>query len=133
MNPIRLAGCVITDQKGNILLLHRNTPQLVQWELPGGKIEQDETAHAAAKREVYEELGIKVAVGKYLGAKEFIDAGVRFHYSWYAASVVSGKPTVMEPEKFNDVRYVALDEIRKNPALFSVNLHNFLAIISTRA
>ena len=36
---MRLAGCVITDSDGNILLVHRSTPKRTQWEIPGGKLE----------------------------------------------------------------------------------------------
>ncbi len=34
---INLAGGILKDNKGRILLIHRNTLKLKQWELPGGK------------------------------------------------------------------------------------------------
>lgn len=37
-----LAGCVIQDQTGKILLMHRVTPERVQWETPGGMIDPGE-------------------------------------------------------------------------------------------
>ena len=42
MKKIELAGAIILDKDNRILLIHRNTPELKQWELPGGKLEKDE-------------------------------------------------------------------------------------------
>src|ERR1700728_1571336 len=65
-----LAGCVLLDQWGRILLLHRRDP-CEQWELPGGKIEPGEAADVAACREVREELGVVVGDTKELGSARF--------------------------------------------------------------
>jgi len=42
LRKLQLAGCVIENNEGKILLLHRNTPERQQWETPGGKIEPNE-------------------------------------------------------------------------------------------
>lgn len=49
MSRITLAGCVILDEKGGLLLMHRNTPKRVQWELPGGKVEAGEEPEQTAE------------------------------------------------------------------------------------
>ena len=51
---IQLAGCLIMDKRGKVLLLHRNTPDRQQWETPGGKVDQDEEAPITAQRETKE-------------------------------------------------------------------------------
>jgi 8-oxo-dGTP diphosphatase len=38
------------------------------WELPGGKIEPNETPEACLKRELKEEFGIDVTIGEYIGS-----------------------------------------------------------------
>ena len=131
MSVVYLAGCVIRDQQSRILLLHRNTPQLTQWELPGGKIEQGETASAAAIREVEEELGVKVRIEKYLGSGKFIHDETNFDYAWYSAIILKGKPSVMETETFDDLRYFSLKDLQDNHHIISINVQNFLAMMKT--
>lgn len=39
---IELAGALIINKEG-LLLMHRNTENRAQWELPGGKVEKGDT------------------------------------------------------------------------------------------
>ncbi len=126
---VQLSGCVIKDKNGNILLLHRNIPKRQQWEIPGGKVEVGETLEQAAAREIKEELGIDVKVNSIMGAQEFIDNNSKFHYTWFAAEIVSGNPAVMEPEAFDDVRYFSLQNMRANQDILSINVRNFLDML----
>ena len=57
MNPLSCA-CLV-DQRGGTLLLVR-VRENEHWYLPGGKIEQRETAESALQRELQEELGINL-------------------------------------------------------------------------
>ncbi|MBX0358329.1 NUDIX hydrolase [Halobacillus sp. Nhm2S1] len=59
--PIILVGSVviIIDEKGRILLQERTSPQGV-WGLPGGLMELGESTEQVAKREAFEETGLKV-------------------------------------------------------------------------
>jgi 8-oxo-dGTP diphosphatase len=57
------AAVIIEDRGGNVLLLLRGPTDRwmpLRWNLPGGKIEPDETAAQAAAREVREEAGLHV-------------------------------------------------------------------------
>ncbi len=45
------------------------------WVLPKGKLNRDETAIAAAKREVIEETGHDVAIQEYLGSLTYVTSG----------------------------------------------------------
>lgn len=62
---IEVVAGVIRDHRGRILLARRTEGRDLAglWEFPGGKHEPDETAEAALKRELHEELGIDIEIG----------------------------------------------------------------------
>jgi 8-oxo-dGTP diphosphatase len=59
-----VAGMIVRD--GTILLTQRRAdqPLPLRWELPGGKIESGESPVVALARELREELGVRVEVGR---------------------------------------------------------------------
>jgi 8-oxo-dGTP diphosphatase len=108
---IQLAGCVMLDDYGRILLLHRNTPKRTQWELPGGKVEPDELPEQAAVREIDEELGVKVRLVKVLGFGEFEEGDNEYHYVWFQAVVTEADPMLNETDTFDDLDYFELEDL----------------------
>ena len=58
------AGVVCRDGQGRVLLV-RPTYKTT-WEVPGGVVEADESPAAAASREVREELGVELSIGRLL-------------------------------------------------------------------
>jgi 8-oxo-dGTP diphosphatase len=129
---IKLAGCVITDKNDRILLLHRNNGKYMQWEIPGGKIDEDESAEAAAVREVKEELGVDVIIQKKIGEKEFTQADKTMHYVWFAAEIADGRPKIAEPEIFDNLAYHSVDEMKVIHDQLSPNTQNFLASLKEK-
>lgn len=62
--PILVVAGIIP--KGDSILIcqrHRSDAYGLQWEFPGGKVEQGEELRAALRREIQEELGIEADVG----------------------------------------------------------------------
>ena len=75
---IRVAAAVLC-REGKILLAHRapGKPMAGLWEFPGGKVEEGETLAACLAREMKEELGLAVKVGRRLMRKRIsYDFGV---------------------------------------------------------
>lgn len=122
---MKLAGCVLRNEKGEILLLHRNKKGHVQWELPGGKLEEGEDADAAADREIKEELGVDARIVSYLGCASFTENDTECAYSWYETEIIAGEPSIREPQTFDDLKYWNMHDLEGRSDL-SANLQNLL-------
>lgn len=63
-NWIHVVAAVIYDSRQQVLLAQRplHKHQGGKWEFPGGKVELNESATAALKRELFEELGIEADI-----------------------------------------------------------------------
>jgi 8-oxo-dGTP diphosphatase len=126
MKNIHLAGCILQDDQGRILLLHRNTTKRTQWEIPGGKIDEGEDAQATAVREIEEELGVAVTITRHLGDRSFTEDDYTMEYTWFGAKITDGVPKVMEPQTHDECRYFSLDDMQKLASELSPNAANFL-------
>jgi len=59
----------VIKKEGKILLAERISQfSGAGWEFPGGKVETDESPEAALRREIYEELGVKIKIVRFLGS-----------------------------------------------------------------
>jgi len=127
---IKLAGCIIKDGQGRILLLHRNNGKHKHWEIPGGKINEGESAEAAAVREIKEELDVDVAVQSKFGEKEFtMEDGQHMHHTWFLAKITDGEPKVAEPDTFDDLHYFSVEEMAKIRGQLSHSAKNLLEVL----
>lgn len=69
-DPIFLnaASAIITDEKGAVLLQRRGGGEKDNsWSMPGGAMDIGERAQDTVKREVHEETGLDIAVGRLVG------------------------------------------------------------------
>jgi len=76
---LSVSAVVWRDQPGSELLLMQRSDNH-HWGLPGGYVELGESVAAACAREVLEETGVRVAVGRLIGvysdpARQVIDYG----------------------------------------------------------
>jgi 8-oxo-dGTP diphosphatase len=62
--------CAIIERDGLVLAAQRSAVMSLplKWEFPGGKIDSGETAEECLKRELVEEMGVRVRVGEGLPA-----------------------------------------------------------------
>ncbi|WP_433611233.1 (deoxy)nucleoside triphosphate pyrophosphohydrolase [Prescottella agglutinans] len=89
-----VAAAVIRD--GRLLLAQRTRPVELAglWELPGGKVEPDESPAEAVRRELREELGVEAIAGERIGADVPLRDGLVLRA--YRAELVSGTPEALD-------------------------------------
>ncbi|MEU7530990.1 NUDIX hydrolase [Saccharothrix sp. NPDC042600] len=130
MHVVKLAGCIVRDERGRVLLLHRNTSELQQWEIPGGKVDPGEQAGDTAERELREEVGVEVAVGRELGTRSFTENGRTMEYTWFLADITAGRPHVVETHIHDNCGYHDLADLAAMEEQLSPNTRNLLRAIS---
>lgn len=133
MKKLTLAGCIILNDEGELLLLHRNTPTLVQWETPGGKVDDSESPEDAAAREVHEELGVRVRIIRQLGICDFIEREYTMTYVWYLAVITEGSPRPVESHKYDAVSYHSWAALETMAGELSPNTLNLLQAYKSQA
>lgn len=123
---IVLSGCLITNDKKEVLLLFRKDHN--HYETPGGKVRlkkcekpgivTNEDLEKTAKRELHEELGGNIKVGKlqYFGEIEFIIPDGRLAIAHkFITRIISGKPRICEPELFSKLDYLPISHLENYP------------------
>ena len=86
---IRAAGAVVwrePDDDPEIVLVHR--PKYDDWSFPKGKCERGEHVLLTATREVAEETGLRVVLGRRLSSSEYEVSGRPKHVTYWAARCV---------------------------------------------
>ena len=63
---------LIVNGKGEVLLMRDPREDKEIWEIPGGRMNEDEEPRAALAREIHEELGVVVEVGEVMHMEQFI-------------------------------------------------------------
>lgn len=114
------AGIVV--ERGKVLLSRRKkgTHLAGRWEFPGGKVEPGEDPRAALRRELEEELGIKVSVGEIVDVTfhryEDADKAVLLLFFLAEREEGSPEPRVIDVADFKWAEATALDPTQFPPA-----------------
>lgn len=91
--------------------MHRYNSYRTHWELPGGTVDEGETAEEAAVRILDEELGIGVRLTKALGSGEFEDDENDFAYTWFQAVIIQADPELNNTNAFDDLGYFDTEDL----------------------
>jgi 8-oxo-dGTP diphosphatase len=109
--PHKIIGvAVIWNDQGQILIDRRRPSGTMGglWEFPGGKIEKGETVEECIKREINEELGILIEVGKHLITIDHTYTHLRVTLTVHHCRHLTGVP---QPLECDEIRWVSLDEL----------------------
>jgi len=109
-------GALIQDAQGRIFLSQRGPMAKNErglWEIPGGGVEFGETLVAALRREMNEEYGIEIEVGRLLDVADHIlpEEGQHWVSPTFICRILSGEPRILEPGKCSAIGWFGLGEM----------------------
>lgn len=107
------SGVLLRDRDGNVLLVEPTYK--IDWEIPGGLVENGESPREAAHRECLEELGSEVAVGQllcvhYCQGSVVPDDGVMFVFDG-GTTTVRAEDFELPPAELKSARFVPIDRL----------------------
>lgn len=113
-------GAAIFNDEGKVLLALRGRQaknEVGKWEIPGGAVEFGEKLAEALQREIQEEIGVEIEVLELLQVCDHIlpDEGQHWVSPTYICKIVSGTPTVKEPEKCERLAWFSISEAAELP------------------
>ncbi|MDO4745671.1 MAG: NUDIX hydrolase [Bacillota bacterium] len=116
---------IVLDENNRMLLVKQHHDDKDIWMVPGGGIEEGESAVQAAAREVKEETGLDVKVGRLVWhVEEVSDRGQRF-VDFFLADVVGGTLELGEDPEFDEagqvlreVKFLTREEIKEIKYLY---------------
>jgi ADP-ribose pyrophosphatase YjhB (NUDIX family) len=109
---VQIGSNTIVERDGGVLLVRLNYgPRDGHWALPGGLVEEDETAEAAAIRETREETGFDIALDGLLAS--WMRPGFPILVVVYRAHITSGTLRVA-PDEASEAAWFPKDAL---PAL----------------
>jgi 8-oxo-dGTP diphosphatase len=112
MSKIVEVGCAVIESQRRILISQRKpgTYYAGWWEFPGGKRELSETLFECLKREVTEELGIRIEPYFLLGEKRHAYTKRDVRLVFCLCRIVSGTPVRLD---CHDFRWVRVQDLRR--------------------
>lgn len=123
---MRIAVDAVVEHVGQLLLIEYDDARLGRhWGLPGGGVEPGERIHDAVRREVLEETGAQVVVGRLLLVNEYDPAGTGGRYNEdhelrlvFHCTLLDDRPLIEpslpDPEQIG-IGWVAFADLRQIP------------------
>jgi A/G-specific adenine glycosylase len=100
------------EKNGRFLLGKRPPDGLLGglWEFPGGKVEPGETLPQCLRREIKEELGLRIKVGKPITSLDHAYTHFKITLHAFECELVSGQPQALQVQDF---KWVRMSELKR--------------------
>ena len=112
VNPKPTVGAIVLDDAGRVLLDRRGVePFLGFWDTPGGFVEPGESLEECVRRELREEAGVEIAVGRLVASMPdtYGPTGDATINTFYECRLLSGEPR--PDDDVAELRWFAPDEL----------------------
>jgi ADP-ribose pyrophosphatase YjhB (NUDIX family) len=111
--PVRCVGAIIVDGARMLLVKRGHEPARGRWSVPGGRVEPGETDEQAVIREVREETGLTVRVGRVAGQVDIPAGSATYRVTDYVCVPTAG---ILQPgDDADDARWATLAEAASLP------------------
>ncbi|MEJ5203560.1 MAG: A/G-specific adenine glycosylase [Anaerolineales bacterium] len=112
--PHYLVAAAVIQKDEQVLITQRPAQGLLggMWEFPGGKVEAGESLQDGLRREICEELGIRIEVGELLGVFKHAYTHFRVTLHAFYCKVLEGEPTALQAA---DWRWASLQQLEDFP------------------
>lgn len=105
-------SCAVILENGRILVTkrpeHKHLGSL--WEFPGGKLRQGENPKQGLKREIREELGIRISINRLIERVNYsYDPSNQHQLFFYLCQIQKGQP---QPREAQPLMWVAPEELK---------------------
>ncbi|GIK21142.1 MAG: hypothetical protein BroJett005_05560 [Ignavibacteriota bacterium] len=116
------AGIILLNKKNQVLLLLRDNkadiPFQNMWDIPGGRVEHNESPEFTVRREMFEELGIvdlgDIDLFKIYSSEDLVD-----YIFWKRIDL---NPAAIELKEGQRIEYFDLSRIRSTKLAFEYNI-----------
>ena len=105
--------CAIIIEKEKVLITQRSEqmPHPFKWEFPGGKVKDGESPEYSIKREIMEELGLKIAVQQLLNSVKHDYGTHSIKLIPFICSVTEGEILLSEHKSFRWILVADMDSV----------------------
>ena len=102
--------CAIIVRKGSVLITQRSAsmPHPLKWEFPGGKVKEGESVEECIRREIREELGLRIEVERLLPSVRHTYGRMPITLIPLVCRILDGEVKLSEHSAF---RWVPLNEL----------------------
>lgn len=110
---VAAAGALISDPDGRVLLVKPNYRE--RWSIPGGICEFGEPPHVGCHREVAEEIGLDIVIGRLLAIDWSQPYGIEarpiMHLVFDGGQLADDRDIVLQVAELDGFRFTARDEL----------------------